>query len=501
MTDKKNLAKTPLDYYHCTFFLPLIGLTDEDFSPPEEFYQYCSDSSGLSEAEKQAYHYFSPTLRDILFECGKQSSENKELGITPVREWRLPKKLVESWRLYLEPQEGADKPTYTDSIKTRFKEIRLFRYFNDIYILSFRVEAEDIATQPDLETWLHFTRLARLLYLSFPEQEYENKVAPLVIYDEKGNSLSREFDKASIEIPKQKGKNISQIVRFLLNNFSTHPNSRLNSALDDYKYLYDDRMFVSVAYGVAGEQLSPENLQRVLYLAAWVDRFADTWDGLDGYAYSLKSLQQFTEGKTLDSWDGMGGMFAFTDFSNAYVYRDANDYRYFSRFIAQHHIPYEYDRMLIQALFYQASLRFYDDEISQETSDLLDRNKVSDIRKQRGDFIRFTNQYWFHSLTNQMQGKRIFNLQMQGLELQKHYDIIKDELERTDEYLQVESNDRLNKSMTRLTMGGLIAALVGIYYTALPAYFDDNIPSDLIMFPLGLSLVTIFCWWYCSRKF
>ena len=124
--------------------------------------------------------------------------------------------------------------------------------------------------------------------------------------------------------------------------------------------------------------------------------------------------------------------------------------------------------MLVQALFYQASLRLYDQQISTETARLLEHGKVKDIRQQRKDFIRFTNQYWFHSLTEQMQGKRIFELQTQGLGLQQHYSIIKDELERTDEYLQTENSLRVETLTTRLSYGGFVVGFLAVYYAILP---------------------------------
>jgi len=171
-----------------------------------------------------------------------------------------------------------------------------------------------------------------------------------------------------------------------------------------------------------------------------------------------------TEGKLSTLWEEEGGVYSFTDYSNVYLYTG----QYFKEKIVPSHIPYIYDRMLVQALFYQASLRLYDQQISTETARLLEHGKVKDIRQQRKDFIRFTNQYWFHSLTEQMQGKRIFELQTQGLGLQQHYSIIKDELERTDEYLQTENSLRVETLTTRLSYGGFVVGFLAVYYAILP---------------------------------
>ena len=465
-----GLSKTRLDYYHCTFFMPLFGL--EDFSPLDSLiYSYCPNDEKLPEAERQAYHYFSPILREILFECSKTNKRE----IEPVREWRLPASQIQHWELHLDPQKKADSPAYNEVIKAVFKEVRLFRYFNDIYLLSFRVAAKDIENQPLLDTWLHFTRLARVLYPSFIEQEKENKIAPLRIYDANSNrNLCTALDTNRLDIPNYQGELISSVVRYLLLQFFGLDNkNKLNQALNKNSQIYDDRLFVSVAYSIAGEKLQPDELKRILYLAMWVDRFYDTADELDDYVYSKNSLENMSEGKIFDLWEGRGGLFAFTDYSNVYVYREW----FFNNVIAPNHIPYEYDRMLVQALFYQASLRLYDERISKQTGEILKDKRLEDIKEQRHEFIQFTNRYWFHNLTEQMQGKAIFNLQKQGLGLQEHYDIIKDELERTDEYLQTSHEIRLANLADRFTRYGLVLAVLALYFTILPV-LDDSVTSQ-----------------------
>ncbi len=456
------LKNIPLDYYHCTFFLPLPDLGADDFLPQDEYvYQYCADNMALSSAEKQAYHYFTPALRDILFDCSTQHSTTLEA----VKEWRLPTQLISQWSLHLGREEEQEEPFKYQQV--RFEEVRLFRYFNGVYLLSFRVTPEDIKQTPELENWLHFSRLARTVYPSFKEQVDENKIAPLrLLSNITGDLLANAFTEHEVEIPQKSGEYISPVLRFLLKQFATMP-KRVEAVMDDYRSLYDDRMFTSIAYSIAGEQLPKEDLQRIFKLAATVDRVTDAWVA-DGYAYSPEAIEQWMVGKSLDLWNEVGGYFAFTEFSNVYLSRGD----FFKDTIAPDHIPYEYDRMLVQALFYQASLRLYDAGISRETSEILDLALYTDIRNKRADFIRFTNQYWFHRLTEQMQGRLIFDLQKKHLGLQVHYDVIKDELERTDEYLQTEQEVRLANLSDKLTKGGLVVALIALYYAILPVWKD-----------------------------
>lgn len=540
-----------LDHYHCTFFLPLIGVTDKDFQPGESFawsYQteaiclqeeaeevqvdYDSEAARAREIEAQAYRYFSPAIRDILFDVAASPGpeKNRHIALEALKEWRIPAETLASWELHLGKEKDKDKEE-TGPLKYQIAKViavTLYRYFNGIYLLAFRVEPKVLAQIPDdsplfcaegpgdladivlrdpanrecyeqlqLESWLHFTRLARLVYPSFPQQNDEKKITPVRLFID-GKVVATAFEKPQkVRILKKPGEDISPVIRYLLKVFARRPET-LDHFFDHYTNIYDDRMFVSVAYGLAGKQRPAEQLKRLFYLALYVDRHAETFRDMAGHAYTPEVIERLTQARTLDLWNGLGGYYGCTEFSNACLYRGEG----FRSYIAPEHIPYIYDRMLIQALFYQASLRCYDDKICRVTQELLTKNDLGSIREQRGAFIRFTNQFWFHDLTEQMQGKAIFNLQQETLGLKKHYDIIKDELERTDEYLQT-------KLMENFSFWGLVVAVIALYYTVFPlvsadlkdsvwAWWSglsscfDIIPKDvykLLIIPLGLIVV------------
>ena len=128
--------------------------------------------------------------------------------------------------------------------------------------------------------------------------------------------------------------------------------------------------------------------------------------------------------------------------------------------------------MLVQALFYQASLRYYDNQICDKTDKLLKEDDIKAIGEQRKEFVRFTNQYWFHNVTTQMQGSDIFTLQQKALGLKQHYAILKDELERTDEYLQTRHEIKIASITDKFTTYGLIFAVLALYTSLLPFGFD-----------------------------
>lgn len=485
-----------LDYYHCTFFLPLMGLDQKGFQTKDEnrFYYGPQHNPGLADKEAQAYRYFSPALRNILFDCNN-SAQSKQA----VKEWRLKEQTIDSWQLNLGKQENQQDPCKYQHSK--IVSVRLMQYFNGIYLLAVRVEPQALIKlrqqnvfkdnscntieelvekdsnnradyqQLAMENWLQFTRHVRLLYPSFPQQNDEHKIAPIHLIrkgQETVTAFKEKIDK--IKIHAKPGQDFSPVIVELLKAFARQP-EKVKGILENYEEFYDDRMFVSVAYGIAGDKLPDDSLQRINTLVSHVDRQQEADYGtnsMNGYVYTADVILEKTKNSALSLWEGLGGYYSYTDFSNSYLSTGWA----FRTYIALEHIPYIYDRMLTQALFYQASLRYYDQQICEKTNEIKNPQGIKAISKQRGEFVRFTNQYWFHNVTTQMQGKEIFDLQQKALGLQQHYAILKDELERTDEYMQTEHQIKQNETADKWTRYGLILAFIAIYFTILPIIID-----------------------------
>lgn len=471
-----------LDHYHCTFFLPVIFPQAENCLsavPNRGAHRYSASTKG---ADAQAFYFFTPTLRNILFEQTDTQGNRLQQTLEPVREWRIENP---GWELVLEkPLKDSDPETALSKQIAQVEAIHLYQYFNKIYLLSFRVapacltddmrsELADSKAQYlddleegvrerfaplQLEAWLRFTRLARVLYPSFMEQDEEYKIAPLTLKRSGLPDLTVNNGGIDLDIPDYVGQDLSSVLQvFFAEFFPTEHREAIKQHLSRYIQLYDDRMFVSVAYGLAGEKHSDGTLNRVNALVGTTDRVADTFAGFQQYPYAPAALADYLKGRRFELWKDLGGTYTFTDMVNAYVYCGWD----FRTIIAPKVIPYIYDRMLVQALFYQASLRYYDQEITQGTKQLLEYNDIKGILAQRREFIRFTNQYWFREVTNQMQGREIFRLQQAGLEVEEHYQLLQDEISRTNDYLQAFHENRI----------ALWALLIGIIAT-LPVIND-----------------------------
>lgn len=323
-----------------------------------------------------------------------------------------------------------------------------------------------------MEDWLQFTRLARQLYPTFVEQAREKKIAPLVLC--RGNqpgitALNEGF--LTIPSPQESSQYLSPIIKTLITSFYNNKQP-ITKWLEQDSALYDDRMFISVAYGLPESVVKPStpeakaHLKQTQALVAYTDRGVDAW--VDGYPYDPQYIENDLKDKKLSLWEQAGTTYFYTDMVNAAL----GGGWFFNTTIAPKHIPNLYDRMLIQALFYQASLRYYDQTITASTSQLLDHQQTDAIEGQYERFIRFTNQYWFRDLTQQMQGKMIGHLQQQGLGLTTHYEQILDELNRTSDFLQAKQELALAKSSRALTRYGAIFAFLAIYFAIIPILKD-----------------------------
>jgi len=367
-----------------------------------------------------------------------------------------------------------------------------------------------------LDAWMRFTSHARLLYPTFPEQSMEGKIAPVTLVKTcpKGGKVKGGLQRLRCPkgerrpcrtrvradagctpyIPRRLGQDISAVWVELAAAFVSGEcaRKRLFQAFADYREVYDDRLFVNLVYGLSGPPLPAQELDRVFSLALFVDTGQAAWDELGGYAYAPEQVQRRMEKQGFHLWDESGQRSGFTDFSNVYMGSGS----FYCNKIAGDVIAI-YGRMLLQALFYRASLRWYEQRITKVTEALIkEHDRGESAKALRRDFVRFTNQCWFRDLTDQMQGREIFRLQQEALELKREYDLVKDEMERTDEFLQARYEMRMLRKTDRVIMAGAVLALLGLWLTGLPLLKDgmagwlmDNPIQSLLGLPGFLVLV------------
>ncbi len=486
----------PLRHYGCTFYVPLDLFLEDELKDNKKFKLFKEKDAQIAEyktdisteinkdkldqaigQERQAYLYFLPHIRDLVFDTAK--SQNGEAA-TPIKQWKL--KNVTNFHWYIELNED-------DELSVKITDISIFGYYNDLYVLSISVvPTYDISNTSlandnvtwwhdlvfsdhkcfeqinalQLQNWLLFTNQARLIYPSFAEQFIEGKLKKQVFKTPKTLMLFNEAEKQ----PEKRDSALSPILVHLLKYF--FDDDKLEQRLS---FLPDDRMFACVAYGLSGLEPKTEQgkaeLTRLFSLALYVDHKGGTFESAMEYAYDAEFTQALMQTHTLNRWQQLGTYSGYCSYANAYM----GFGWFFNAIIAPSHVPFIYIRMMLLGLFYQMTLRHYKRRVGYETEALSLYSKADAFRDLRKKFILFNNNYWFREVTNQTQGIEVFNLQIKALELDKDYNLIKDEMERADEYAQSVKANRFNVIATVFVIITLFITFFTVSGAPSPSYF------------------------------
>lgn len=506
----------PLRHYGCTFYVPLdlfleadlekdtkLGLLkkpdDKVFEEHKIDLEQDIDSVSLDQPvgqERQAYVYLLPHIRDLAFSVKDATSSAK-----PIRHFRLIN--LGDTSLSLCAAQGE--------IVTIVTDVSLFEYFNELYVLAVTVKPQVTIDQNSslnrdnatwwhdlvfsnlevfskikilqLQNWLRFTNQMRIIYPSFPEQVEEKKI-----------TLSElKTSKESEPIKFGTKDKFSPILLHWVKQF--FKDEQLTERL---KFLPDDRMFVSVAYGLSG--LPPktaygrEEIKRLFSLALYVDHEGVTFSNLDGYVYDPKFTQNLMQQHCLNRWEQLGTHSGYCGYANAYL----GFGWFFNDVIAPSHVPYIYGRMLLLALFYQATLRNFNRRVSYATRVLSESGEPKHFRALRKKFILFTNNYWFREVSNQTQGIEVFELQTKNLGLEKEYTLIKDEMERADEYSVTLQTEKFNKFAVGFALVTLVVTMFTVdgsdYFSVLKDFKDASGLFLSAWFVIVMPLFALLVW-------
>jgi hypothetical protein len=457
----------PLSHYNCTFLLTfdgdwnISGQAQRYIIDPEQIKQLAQEANDQNKDDNKkiknelaAYLYLLPHLRKVLVDTvdTKQPTEHQVL-----EHWQLPKEILDQMVLTLhdflkQNDKKIHKPVYS-----KVDNISLF-HLNTIYVLAIKISPDKVpdklqwksdkddwwkgliydnedfheyqqqfAQKMQIQTWLRFTKLARILYQSFSEQVFENKITNLTFKHDK-------------EIKKfGRGYAFSPIIEYIISLFFKQDD--LDKIKERLKETQTDRMYVNVAYGLAGiapeMKIAKERHERLFSLALYVDDGNDGKKPIDNYAYDPKFTKDLLKLDVIKRWKDLGTYSGYTIYSNVHF----GSGWFFNDIIAPQHVPYIYGHMLVVGLFYQASLRYFAKKVSDATKELASENgdhqkAQKNFRNLRREFIIFTNDYWFRDITDQIQGIEIFEKQTKALRLNEEYALIKDEMERADEYME-----------------------------------------------------------------
>ncbi|QMV16208.1 hypothetical protein [Vibrio spartinae] len=488
----------PLRHYGCTFFLPFEVKSESEVRLRSALklrdYQSILRESDekvdeLTNIERTAYLYFDPEIRERIYNFSANSPTDnalllEEYDVFQWQYWELTK--VRNYGILNKRTRESDYHLNQDEtlwqLRGEIQKIRLYKFYNDVFLLGVTIANQfselselkgtscftdddhwwlslifsDDETFAHIQNtfagrWLEYTQKIREIHTGFAlrEHDIEDDKAHfqyrLVAADDVGCERDAK-DKKTLckrvalyhELYEQGQNKLPDDIEALFNSF--FETDKLREKLHP---LIDNRMFVNASYAQAGQpnlhRQGEQRLRDFLALAAYVDSKTQTIDPHDTRAYDQKFTDKLLAAQTYTRWCDFGSLYAFTDYSNVYVGHGWN----FSDVIGPEHVFYNYERMLVFALFYHMSLHHYSRKISEASHLLLEKNgsglnaqHLDKFQSIKRDFIQFTNYFWFEKLTEQIQGKEIFALQVNGLQLKKEYQLIEQEIESTDQYMQ-----------------------------------------------------------------
>lgn len=145
-----------------------------------------------------------------------------------------------------------------------------------------------------------------------------------------------------------------------------------------------------------------------------------------------------------------------------------------------------YLKMGLIAHFHRASLLMLSDRIARaaETDDKDRRRDL--VRQVDEDVLRFRSRYWFHEVSNHLQGRTLFDLWARNLQTQRLFDQVIGESRTLNDVLEAEAQKRLATTTTQLTIVAAVGLAIGL--------LGDAISSDLSRAVAKFALIAVFLW-------
>ena len=487
-------------------------------------------------AHAQAYEFFYTHLQQQLFEiesADRSASSGTKRAVTPIVHWRLRSTELSGLRLDLVETEtdGDGIERETDVTSAVVEDVSLYEYYNGLFLLGIRVGMPDNPyllrlnhnlwehrREPDTQNalvredsdwwhglvfssdqgfaqtqsrrtdhWLRYTKISRLLFASFLEQKAERKIARQRLRKDDELLAVRNIDDDFSKI----------VLHFLACFLADMPPAQLTRDRR-LRQVADDRMFVHAAYALSGPPPRPDTpeigkFERLFSYALYVDERSDGAFTADGWAYDRKYTLGLMENDVLYRWRGAGSLSGYTSASSVFMGFGS----FFHAPVAAVHVPYLYAKIQVLALFFRMSLEWFDRRIGAATQRLVEEGHGTvAFRNLRGEFIELTNNYWFRHLTPQVQGEEVASRMMARQDLGGVYGLIKDEMERADEYRDSLLNNWYQDRAEQAGWVAMILAIAALTITVLDA--SSNIL--LCWLVLFVSILLSALVWYRKRK-
>ena len=172
------------------------------------------------------------------------------------------------------------------------------------------------------------------------------------------------------------------------------------------------------------------------------------------------------EKSTYLRWTERGTFYGFSRFSSVIL---TNFKKNDDPFIYYHHKTMYY-QFAVLLLFYRGALLSFSRKSAEiaKLFQFFDKNRKDGLKKLKAlykEFILFKNTYWFKEVSAQDQGIEIFNLWNEKLNNPALMDDVKSEIHELYEFVNYETDQDENKSLSTITIIGAIALPISLVFS------------------------------------
>jgi len=412
--------------------------------------------------DSQAYQdmvFFHPFVRRVFFDTADSHAPAGEKEAL-LRCYAIP--IPEGTKLWYQAQDQKGRCATVE-----VTDLRLFLFANGIGILTIGVEALRISATEAL--WINESM--RKVYPSSGRQVREARICNRMAFVLERNGEREVIAEEKFETGEMRGFHppLAETITSLL-YFADYTRKEFEPVLDE-------RMIVYTYAALDPASLPPgfipsEDYQVLLSRFLYVDR-----DG-PGYRYEADFTRGQMQQHLYRRWAHQGTYYGFTSYSNISVALgtfDCDEHVLREGFLIHRMFNTRYYLMALVALFYRATLLDFAERtaivskrlyLDQEDGKLTLEN-VRIANNLRGDFLHFTNYWFFDELANKDEEIEHFMMQCQQYRIGTMKAEVEEEIEKLDASLHTFAQMRNTEAVNRLAMLSLMlgagAVLTGFF--------------------------------------
>ncbi|MCC7173688.1 MAG: hypothetical protein IT159_00710 [Bryobacterales bacterium] len=425
------------------------------------------------DADSPAYQdmvFFHPVVRRVFFDTTDESGGAGGHEAL-LRCYEIP--IPQDARLWLEASDLKGR-----GAKVEVTDLRLFLFANGMGILSIGVEAFNLTAAQGL--WINET--LRKVYPSSARQVREGRFPNRIALTLERAGAAAPLVEEAFERAEMTGM-LPPLSRTITDLLYFTDYSR-----QEYEPVLDERMIVYTYFGLDPTGLpegflQSEDYQVLLSRFLYVDRAAE------GYRYEPEFTRQQMERQLYRRWAHQGTYYGFTSYSNITATVgafDCDEHQLHEGFLIHRMFSTRYYLMALVALFYRAALLDFSERTAMVSKQLYldqedNRFALENIRLAsdlRGDFLHFSNYWYFYELANKDEENEHFAMQCREYRIQSMKGEIEEEIEKLNASLHNFYQFRNTEAVNRLTVLSLLLGAGAV----VTGFFGMNFGRDFARF-------------------